>query len=384
MQFDIATPQRILFGPGRAREVPALAAQFGGRVFLVTGEFELPGLDMALALEAGGLEVVRFAVKDEPSIPLIADGVERARGAGCDVVVGLGGGSVIDAGKAVSALLTNGGELFAYLEVVGQGRPLVNTAAPYVAVPTTAGTGSEVTRNSVIASPEHRVKASLRSPLMIPRVAVVDPDLTCSVPPEVTASTGMDALTQLIEPFVCARANPMTDALCREGIRRAARSLPRAYADGRDRGAREDMAVASLFGGIALANAGLGAVHGFAAPIGGMFRAPHGAVCARLLPFVFEVNIRALARRGASADALRRFDEAAALLTGDQSAAAHDGIQWLYRLLGDLCVAPLSRFGLVSADVPSVVAHARKASSMKANPIELTDEELTEILTRAI
>jgi alcohol dehydrogenase class IV len=384
MRFDFASPQRILFGAGSVREVPGLARRFGSRAFLVTGEFDLPGTSLAESLEKGGFEVVTFVVPGEPTIPLVIGAAELARQAGCDFVIGLGGGSVIDTGKAVSALLTNRGELLEYLEVIGQGRPLAEAAAPYIAVPTTAGTGSEVTRNAVIASPEHRVKASLRSPLMIPRIAVVDPDLTLSVPPDVTASTGMDALTQVIEPFVCRRTNPITDAVCREGIRRAARSLRRACADGRDNEARGDMALASLFGGIALANAGLGAVHGFAAPIGGMFPAPHGAVCARLLPFVFEVNVRALARRGTDPDALRRFDEAAALLTGDPSAAAHDGIRWLYRLLEDLGGASLGRFGLTTADVPTVVAQARKASSMKANPIDLTDDELTEILSRAL
>ena len=208
------------------------------------------------------------------------------------------------------------GELLDYVEIIGRGQALTKPSAPFIAIPTTAGTGSEVTRNAVLASPEHRVKVSLRSPLMLARVALVDPELTYDLPPALTASTGLDALTQLIEPFVCLRANPMTDGLCVEGMRRAARSLRVAFTDGQNKSAREDMAVASLFGGLALANAGLGAVHGFAGPIGGMFPAPHGAVCAALLPHVMTANIRALRQRAPGSEALRRYDKVARLLTG--------------------------------------------------------------------
>ena len=208
----------------------------------------------------------------------------------CDTVIGFGGGAALDAAKAIAILMTNPGDVTDYLEIIGRGKTLTEPPVPCIAIPTTAGTGSEVTRNSVIASREERVKVSLRSPLMLPKVVVVDPELTYDLPPAITASTGVDALTQLIEPFVCSRANPLTDGLCQEGIERVARSLRRAFESaGRgeapaDAAAREDMAVASLFGGLALANAGLGAVHGLAAPLGGMIGAPHGAVCAALLP----------------------------------------------------------------------------------------------------
>ena len=215
---------------------------------------------------------------------LVRQGVELARREQCDLVIAFGGGSAIDAGKAIAALLANGGELTDYLEVIGKGQPLRHPSVPFIAVPTTAGTGSEVTRNAVLASAEHQVKVSMRSPLMLPRLAVVDPELTLELPPAVTASTGLDALTQLIEPYVSIRANPLTDGFCLEGLRRVSRSLRRAYHAGRDITAREDMSLASLLGGLALANAGLGVVHGFAAPVGGMFHAPHGAICAALLP----------------------------------------------------------------------------------------------------
>jgi alcohol dehydrogenase class IV len=315
---------------------------------------------------------------------LVLSGAQRARDDRCDLVIGIGGGSVVDTGKAIAALLTNEGDLLDYLEVIGRGQPLTRPSAPYIAIPTTAGTGSEVTRNAVLASPRHRVKVSMRSPLMLPRLAVVDPELTHSMPPGLTASTGLDAFTQVLEPYVSHRANPVTDAICREGLRRAAHSLRRAYEDGSDAAAREDMALVSLFGGLALANAGLGAVHGFAGPLGGMFDGPHGALCARLLPYVMETNVRALQSRMSGSPILARYDEVARILTGKASARAMDGVLWVQDLCQALDVPPLSTFGLTTADFPKVVDQARKASSMKANPIVLTDEELGEILKRAV
>jgi alcohol dehydrogenase class IV len=311
-------------------------------------------------------------------------GTERARESGCDLVVGVGGGSVLDTGKAVAALVTNRGQLLDYLEVIGGGQPLEQAPLPYIAIPTTAGTGAEVTRNAVLASPEHRVKVSLRSPLMLPRLALVDPELSHSLPPEVTASTGLDALTQVMEPFVSKRANAMTDALCREGMRRAARSLQRAYQHGDDPAAREDMALASLFGGLALANAGLGAAHGFAGPLGGMFHGPHGAICARLLPHVMTANVRALQERDPQSAALDRYHEIGRILTGDEGASAEDGVAWVREICQVLQVPPLSSYGMTTADLTSVVEKSAAASSMRPNPIELTAEELRGILERAL
>src|SRR5262249_48391620 len=207
--------------------------------------------------------------------------------------------------------------------------------APFLAIPTTAGTGTEVTRNAVLASPAHHVKVSLRSPLLLARLALIDPELTYRLSPALTASTGLDALTQLIEPYVSPRANPMTDALCLEGVQRAARSLRTAYFEGQNIAAREDMSIASLFGGLALANAGLGAVLGFAGPIGGMLPAPHGAVCAALLPHVMERNLEALRGRNPQSQAVSRYQEVARLLTNDPSATADAGIDWVRSLVAD-------------------------------------------------
>ena len=274
------------------------------------------------------------------------EAVCKAREASCQLVVAIGGGSALDAGKAVAALLTNPGDPLDYLEVIGQARPLQHPSAPLVALPTTAGTGSEVTRNAVLLSREHKVKASMRSPFMLPAVAIIDPELTYDLPAAVTASTGLDALTQVIEPYVSLRANPMTDALCREGMTRAARSLRRACEDGKNASAREDMCVASLMGGLALANAGLGAVHGFAAALGGMFSAPHGALCARLLGPVIDANLVALRQREPDSPLIARFEDMSHILTGDRSAGAKDAAAWVCELADALGVPRLGSYGI--------------------------------------
>ena len=400
MRFEFATATRIIFGPGTLGEVGSLAAEMGHRALVVTGRTALrqaqgellrqaqgessraqPLLD---GLDAAGIEVVTYSVASEPTVEVARAGTQRAQETSCDLVIGFGGGSALDTGKAIAALLTNGGDPLDYLEVIGRGQPVTRPAVPYIAIPTTAGTGAEVTRNAVLASPEHRVKVSLRSPLLLPRLAVVDPELTHSLPPAVTASTGLDALTQVIEPYVSHRANPMTDAICREGIRRAARSLRRAYENGQDAEAREDMALASLFGGLALANAGLGAAHGFAGPMGGMFHAPHGTICGRLLPHVVAVNVRALQEREPESAALRRFDEVGQILTGNPHASADDAVGWVRELGDALQVPPLSSFGVTPEDFSLLIEKASVSSSMKGNPIKLTPEEMGEVLERAV
>ncbi|MEQ2005511.1 MAG: iron-containing alcohol dehydrogenase [Limisphaerales bacterium] len=384
MSFEFATAQRVIFGPGTFKQAGAIAKEFGRRALVVTGKSVARAGPLCEQVAAAGVAAEVFPIAGEPTTQAVQAGVERARAAGCDCVIAFGGGSAIDGAKAIAGLLTNGGELLDYLEVIGRGAPITKPAAPLLAIPTTAGTGAEVTRNAVLASPEHRVKASLRSPHLLPRVALADPELTLNLPPDLTASTGMDALTQLIEPYVCVRANPVTDALCVEGMRRAARSLRRAFERGDDASAREDMVLASLFGGMALANAGLGAVHGFAAPIGGMFPAPHGAVCAALLPGVMEANIRALRERARDNGALRRYDEVARLVTGSPQATADDGVAWVRGLCGELRIAPLRTWGLVEPDVPAVVEKAAQASSMKANPVVLTAAEQGAVLMAAL
>jgi alcohol dehydrogenase class IV len=384
MRFEFATAARIIFGPGTAGEVAPAAREMGRRALLVTGRGTERAGALTRSLTASSLECVPFAAAGEPTVDLVRLGARTARRERCDLVIAFGGGSPIDAGKAIAALAANDGDVLDYLEVVGRGQALGRPPLPFIAVPTTAGTGSEVTRNAVLASPEHRVKASLRSPLMLPRLAVVDPELTYDLPPRITASTGLDALTQLIEPYVSLRANPMIDALCLEGIRRASRSLARAYHNGSDREARLDMSLASLFGGLALANAGLGAVHGFAAAIGGAFDAPHGAVCAALLPSVMEMNIRALRARAPRSAALVRYEEIARVITGSASASAEAGAKSVGELCEELQIPPLAAYGAGPQHVGALVEAASRASSMKANPIALTPEELREILAGSL
>jgi alcohol dehydrogenase class IV len=384
IQFEFTTVPRILFGAGVVKRVGENRKTFGARALVVTGRNPQRAEKLIADLRQHGTGVVTFAVAGEPEIATVEQGIKLAKAEQCSSVIAFGGGSVIDAAKAIAALLTNEGELLDYLEIIGRGKILAKPSAPFIAIPTTAGTGSEVTRNAVLSSPERKLKVSLRSPLMLAKVAIVDPELTYDLPPALTASTGLDALTQLIEPFVCSRANPMTDGLCVEGIRRAARSLRNAFTGGKNKSAREDMAVASLFGGLALANAGLGAVHGFAGPIGGRFPAPHGAICAALLPHVIAANIRALRQRAPDRDALRRYDEVARLLTGNSSATAADGVEWVGKLVADLQIPHLSKYGIHEEHVADLILKAANASSMKANPIALTPEELAETLRAAI
>ncbi|HDQ44469.1 MAG TPA: iron-containing alcohol dehydrogenase [bacterium] len=384
-QFEFATSNRIVFGEDALlRTIPDIAA-LGRRAFVVTGRRDSRRADpLVLPLRRIGVETTCYPIGAEPTLETVAGGARRAREAGCGVVIGMGGGSVIDAAKAVAAMQTNPGDLRDYLEVIGNGKTLAQNPVPCVAIPTTAGTGSEVTRNAVLKSEDHRVKVSLRSPGMLPVLAIVDPVLTRSMPPAVTASTGMDALTQLIEPFLSNAANPLTDGVCREGLRMAACSLQRAFHNGGDARAREGMALASLFGGLALANARLGAVHGIAGPLGGMFPAPHGVVCARLLAPVMRANLEAVRSRLPDSPVLGRFDEIARILTGDPGARAEAGVRRIGEICDELAIPPLSRYGLTEADVEELVANARQASSMKGNPVVLTDAELGEILRAAM
>lgn len=386
--WEFATADRIVFGVGGAARLGELAAPLGRKALVVTGRDPERFGSVLATLGAAGVAHVAWSVSGEPTVEEVEQAVTHARGAGCDLVIGLGGGSAVDAAKAIAALITNPGPALDYLEVIGRGRSLTVPAVPIVAVPTTAGTGSEVTRNAVLKSTAHRVKVSLRSPHMLPAVTLVDPALTCSVPAAVTADTGLDALTQVIEPFVSIAANPLTDALCREGIRRGARSLRCAWADGEDLDARTDLSVTSLMGGLALANAKLGAVHGFAGPLGGRYPAPHGAVCARLLPGVMEANVT-FARKHASTDpwaaeVLDRYQEVARLLTGHADASIQDGCAWVRTLVDALGIRPLSTFGLRREDLPAVVEESMRSSSMKGNPFVLPAEVLTGVLEQVL
>jgi alcohol dehydrogenase class IV len=367
--FELAAPTRIAVGAGViAQAAPALAALGAKRVLLVTGS-------SSRHREALGTSAsfVPFTIPGEPTLDMVADGRAVATRERCDAVVALGGGSAIDAGKAIAALASNDGELLDYMEVIGKAQPLPRPGLPCIAIPTTAGTGAEVTKNSVLASPEAKVKASLRSPHLLPRLALVDPDLLDGMPNSVLAVTGLDALSHLLESFVSIRANAFTLALGREGMLRLARSLRPAFDHGLSPERREDLAIASLFGGLCLANAGLGAVHGFAAPLGGMWKAPHGAVCAALLPAVVRANVTALAKRDPKSPVLGRYREIDQLV-GDDAAS------WTQNLRTALGTPGLGTMGVRAQDVPLLVAKAKVASSMRGNPIVLTDDELAAVV----
>ena len=384
LHFEFAAPQRIIFGAGTARQTGTLVGEWGRQALVVVGAGEQVTAPVFESLDVAGISWVSVRVSQEPTLESVEAALAQARQMSAEMVLGVGGGSALDTAKAVAALLTNSGELLDYLEVVGKGQALRHPSAACAAIPTTAGTGSEATRNAVVGVPEKQVKVSLRGAGMLPRLALVDPELTYSLPPEPTAYTGLDALTQVIEPFVSISANPLTDAICREGMRRGGGVLRRAYQEGRDPQAREAMSFTSLAGGLALANAKLGAVHGFAGVLGGMIPMPHGAICARMLPLVMEANIRALRARMPDSPALERYAEAARLLTGNPGAGAMDGVEWAAALVEDVRIPRLGEYGLRVDQLDEVVEKSRKASSMKGNPLALTPEELRDILVMGL
>ena len=367
--FTFATAGRIVFGAGRRTELAAAVAALGSRPLVCTGSD--PSRHEHLIATLAGAAV--FAVRGEPTLDVVRAGAAAARAHGADVVVGLGGGAVLDAAKIVAALATNGGDPLDYAEVIGAGRPLAVQSLPMAAVPTTAGTGSEVTANGVVSSPEHRVKVSLRSTSMLPAVALVDPELTIACPRAVTAHAGLDALVQCIEPFVSPFANPLTDGFCREGIRRAASGLRRAFAEPGDIEARIDVSLCALLSGLALANGKLGAAHGLAGPLGGYTGAPHGAITAAVMVAVSEHN---LAHAGAVA--LARYAEVGELLTGRSD--AHAFLDWWGETATQFGVPGLAALGLDPDGVEPVAEAAAKASSTKGNPVPMTTADLAAIL----
>lgn len=383
MESNFSTAGKIIFGPGKISQLPNLISHWGSKAFLVRGKSRLHGTSFYELLDKTGLIITEFSVKGEPDVKTIDQAVSLARKNKCDFVIGFGGGSVIDTGKAVSALLNNEGEPLDYLEVVGKGLPLKHPSRRYIAIPTTAGTGSEVTKNAVISVPDKKVKVSMRSNFMLPDIALVDPEFTYHLPPEIISVTGMDAFIQVIEPFVCNTPDPMVDIFCRDAIPRAAEYLIRAFKDEKDNEARINLSWVSLLGGMALANAKLGAVHGFAGPIGGMFDAPHGAVCASLMPSVMKVNSELLNDRPEQRLVVQRFKEIAKWVTQDNEATIENGVEWFAQLNQKLCIPRLSEFGIQKIDFPSIVEKASQSSSMKGNPIRLDEEEMTRILELA-
>ncbi|MDB3910784.1 iron-containing alcohol dehydrogenase [Paracoccaceae bacterium] len=367
------TASEIRFGRGKACEVAVTAKGLGQRAMLVNG---------ATAARADWLAdqlapVARFAVGHEPDIAMIEAGVAAARAAKVQVIVALGGGAVIDAGKAIAALVPAHLPMMDYLEVVGRGLPLEADPLPFIAVPTTAGTGAEVTKNAVIGVPSARRKVSLRDNRMLPDVAVIDPALTDGTPKSVTLASGLDAITQVIEPYLCTKANRLTDVLCRNAIPLGLAALVRLM-EAEDVGARDDLAWVSLCGGLALANAGLGAVHGLAGPIGGVAPAPHGAVCGVLLPPVLAANAQA-----ATGVAAARISEVQTWISDAFGVEAKQAMTALQNWSQHHGLPRLSQMGVREDELQSIAQASLGSSSMRGNPVALTEGALTDILYAA-
>jgi alcohol dehydrogenase class IV len=384
MHFEFSTATRIIFGPGTLDSIGDLAIKLGKSAFIIIGCPKSISDRLITLMDGHGISCFTADIKHEPTISSVRQLVDVAHQFSPDLVIGIGGGSALDSAKATAAFLSNPGDVTDYLEVIGLNKPLFTDSVPLITIPTTSGTGAEVTKNAVLGSIEHQVKVSLRSQYLFPKIALVDPELTLGLPPDITAYTGLDALTQLIEPYTCINPNPITDSLCFEGIRHIAQSLYQVFDNGSDYNAREDMSVASLFSGLALANAKLGAVHGIAGPLGGEIQVPHGLICACLLPHVMEANLSAIMERTPDHPVLERFDVIGKTLRKDPSARAEDGVQWIREFCKHAKIAKLSAYGFTEMEFNKIIEKSVKSSSMKGNPISLSEVEIRNILLRSL
>lgn len=400
LSFALARLPHIELGAGRLGLLPDSIARHGRHALLVTGRRSFRATDrwpwLLAELEARGVVIDELAVGGEPSPDLVDRAVARFGGRGIDVVAGIGGGSVLDAAKAIAGLLIPGNSVRDHLEGVGPEIPYRGPAVPFVAVPTTAGTGSEATKNAVLSDRGPTgFKRSFRDERLVAAETIVDPDLLVGCPPELIAADGMDAVTQLLEAYVSQRAGPVTDSLALAGLEAAGDGLLAWHAsairgDGPDVTAdvRARMALAALLSGICLANAGLGVVHGIASPLGALHPIPHGAACGAVLVAGVEANIAALDRRAPGSPALVRYAIVGRLLTGlpaasSDAAARHALVAELRLWTTGLGVAGLSAFGVTERDIPAIVAGSR-GSSMRTNPIELADEELAGVIRASL
>ena len=377
--FSFLTAGQILFGRGQSEKAAGIVRGFGTRVLLVRGR-SVPFVDtLRQELEDAGADVCEVFCSAEPDVGMVRAGLDAGRRAKCMVVVSVGGGAVVDLGKALAALLPGTTDVMDHLEGVGGGAPLAADPLPFIAMPTTSGTGAEVTKNAVIAVPEAGRKVSLRDDRMLPDIALIDPALTDGASRAVTLAAGLDAVTQVIEPFLCNRPNPLTDALCRAAIPQGLRALA-IVEQGEDTNARDAMAFCSLAGGLALANAGLGAVHGLAGVLGGRLGAPHGLICGRLLGPVLDANAREMQRIGADTS---RFDEVASMLS--VSLGLPDGdFARIQPLLDRWDVRRLGQWVSQDTDLEAIAAEAETASSMRANPCCLPRQTLVDIIRDAL
>jgi len=384
MKFEFHCPTEIIFGPGVLKRTGDIAGTYGKKALIVCGKNSMEksgSLSLLLnEIEKHGIDGVLFdGLQNEPAVDIVDTGVKIAVKKKCDIVISMGGGSAVDLGKAISGIVTNGDTAMDYLEGVGYGKVMNKPSLPFIAIPTTAGTGSEVTKNAVITSVKHKVKKSIRNNFLFPEVALVDPELTISLPPEITAHSGMDALTQLIEAYVSGRAQPIPSALALHGIGIAGKSLEKVYLDGKNLSMRENMSFASMLSGIALANSGLGAVHGLSAELGALFDIPHGLICGILLPEIMSLNISSNPEK---------FGEIGSALTGlafkYPEEGAEAGLEFIKSLKKTLSIdRKLSEFGIGKEDIDTIINNA-SSSSMSGNPRELSRDEIATMLEKLI
>ncbi|MGF1686176.1 iron-containing alcohol dehydrogenase [Photobacterium japonica] len=378
--FQFMTSSRIIFGEGALINSLSSLNQFGYSVLLVTGKDGTRAEPVVSYLKQQGMRYQQVAIHGEPLIAMVEEMAAMGRKFRPDMVLGIGGGSVLDTGKALAALIPNQGSVYDYVEVVGRNVPLQAKPLPYIAVPTTAGTGSEVSKNAVLRSAQENVKVSLRCPEMLPDLSIIDPTLTYGMDPTMSGYCGMDAFAHLMEAYVCGDPNPLTDMVCEEGLRRLSGAIIAACEDDDPR-ARSDMSFAALLGGMASANAKLGAAHGLASSLGGRLDAPHGLITAQLAPYVMHENVLA-AREAGRADVLNRYRQLACILTGSTNAEISDGIQWTKRTLKRLNLPRVSEYGLCDMMFEEVAEDALLSNAIKGNPLPLNKERLLSILNQ--
>lgn len=378
--FQFMTATRIIFGEGALPNSLSILNQYGYSVLLVSGKERERSRIITQYLNAQNMRYQHVAITGEPNITMVEETAILGRRFKPDMVVAIGGGSVIDMGKALAAIIPNQGNVYDYVEVVGRSVPLKTKPIPFIAIPTTASTGAEVTRNAVLKSGQDKVKVSLRSPDMLADVAIVDPALTYGTDMYTSGRGAMDAFTHLMEAYVCGEPNPLTDMVCEEGLRRLSRSiLPACRKD--DKKARADLSFAAMLGGMAITNAKLGAAHGLASALGGKLEAPHSVITARLAPHVMYENIRS-ARKAKRKDLLSRYEKIAQIVTGRNNVHVEDGILWVKMMLDKLQLPNLSQFGVCSTSFEKVADDALQSVAIKGNPLPLTQERLVYILNQ--
>jgi len=376
--FQFMTSTRIIFGEGALQSSLSVINQFGYSVLLVSGKNTQRASPIIQYIKMQGMRYQHVAISGEPNITMVEETALNGRKFKPDMVIAIGGGSVIDMGKALAAIIPNQGDVYDYVEVVGRNVPLKTKPIPFIAIPSTASTGSEVTRNAVLRSGQDKVKVSLRSPEMLADVAIIDPTLTYGTDAYTSGRGAMDAFTHLMEAYACGEPNPITDMICEEGLRRLSGSVLAGCLEDNYR-ARSDLSFAAMLGGMAITNAKLGAAHGLASALGGKLAAPHSVITARLAPFVMQENIRA-AKSAGRADVLARYRKMAQLLTGRANASRNDAVLWTNMMLEKLKLPSLNEFGVCNTSFEQVADDALKSVAIKGNPLPLTKERLMFIL----